>query len=53
MIDGKLSNHFISFQLGESTEEIAVLHVYFKQLGIIQYIRDELYSIIDFIGNHN
>ncbi len=39
-----------SFQLGENAEEIAVLHVYFKQLGIIQYIRDELYSIVDFIG---
>ncbi len=31
-------------------EDTAMIHVYFKQLGIINYIRDELYSGIDFLG---
>ncbi len=31
-------------------EDLALIHVYFKQLGIVNYIRDELYSAIDFIG---
>ncbi len=31
-------------------EDTALIHVYFKQLGIVNYTRDELYSAIDFIG---
>ncbi len=27
-----------------------MLHVYFKQLGIMEYVRDELYSVVDFVG---
>ncbi len=34
-------------------EDMAVIHVYFKELGTIQYSRDELYSLIDFIGKRD
>ncbi len=31
-------------------QDIALLHVYFKQIGIMEYARDEIYSNIDFVG---
>ena len=31
-------------------EDLTVVNVYFKELGIIHYTRDELYGIIDVIG---
>ncbi len=34
----------------EVLENVALFHVYFKELGMVQYLRDELYSVIDFIG---
>ncbi len=30
--------------------DAVLLHVYFKQLGVVEYVRDELYSVVDFIG---
>ena len=40
------SNNFLLQTLADST----VIHVYFKELGIIKYERNELYTIIDVIG---
>ncbi len=34
----------------EVLKDVALFHVYFKELGMVQYLRDELYSIVDFIG---
>ncbi len=34
----------------EAASDMAVIHVYYKELGVIQYQRDELYSFVDFIG---
>ncbi len=28
----------------------ALLHVYFKELGVVEYVRNELYTEIDFVG---
>ncbi len=33
-----------------AVEDMAIIHVYYRELGIVQYVRDELYSIVDFIG---
>ncbi len=37
-------------QKNNAAEDMAIIHVYYKELGIIQYSRDELYSFTDFIG---
>lgn len=29
----------------------SLVHIYFKQLGMVKYVRDELYGIMDVIGN--
>ena len=31
-------------------KESSVIHFYFKQTGIVQYSRDELYGIMDLVG---
>lgn len=31
--------------------DMALVHIYFKELGIVKYSRDQLYSIMDVIGN--
>jgi len=36
--------------LSEAALDLAVIHVHFKELGVVQYTRDELYSVIDFIA---
>ena len=30
----------------------SLVHIYFKDLGIIRYTREESYSIVDLIGEH-
>ena len=30
--------------------DMSLVHIYFKELGIVQYSRDQLYSIMDVIG---
>jgi hypothetical protein len=32
------------------TDDLCLVHVYFKELGIVKYQRDELYGIMDVIG---
>lgn len=34
----------------DAPTDVVLLHVYFNQMGVIEYVRDELYSVIDFIG---
>ena len=31
-------------------DDMSLVHIYFKELGVVQYSRDQLYSIIDVIG---
>ena len=40
----------LKFREEDAIHDVAYLHVYFKQLGIMQYTRDELYSVVDFIA---
>ncbi len=35
----------------DAPNDASLLHVYFKQLGVVEYVRDELYSVVDFTGN--
>ncbi len=30
--------------------DMALIRVYYRELGIVQYVRDELYSVTDFIA---
>ncbi len=46
----KLESASREFFSQRSVNDVILLHVYFKQLGIIHYVRDELYSVVDFIG---
>ena len=29
----------------------SVVHIFFKELGVVKYTRDEIYSVMDLIGN--
>ena len=31
--------------------KVSIAHIYFKDLGIEKYSTDELYSVVDLIGN--
>ncbi len=33
-----------------AADDMVIIHVYYKELGVVQYQRDELYSFVDFIG---
>ncbi len=35
----------------EALANVAILNVYFKELGVVMYSRNELYDIAGFIGN--
>ena len=43
----------IEAHLTSVQNQITVIHIYFKELGIILYSRDEIYGIMDVIGNIN
>ena len=34
----------------EMMKDMSLVHIYFKESEVIQYSRDQLYSIVDFIG---
>ncbi len=34
----------------QKLNDIAMLHVYYKQVGIMEYAREEIYSNVDFLG---
>ena len=34
----------------EVLSNVTPMHIYFKELGVVQYSRDELYGIMDVIG---
>lgn len=39
-------------KLKELEANTTLVHIYFKELGIIRYLKDELYGILDVIGRH-
>ena len=45
----------ISLRINETIEsfirDMSMVHFYFKELGVVKYTRDELYGIMDVIGN--
>ena len=50
-ISGK--NHSLQsniLRLDSMKKDMSLVHIYFKELGIVKYSRDELFSIIDVIG---
>ena len=40
----------ISAQLDGLKSDMSLVHIYFKELGIVKFSREELFSIIDLIG---
>ena len=37
-------------QIDELHYNASVVHIYFKELGVVKYSRDELFGLIDVIG---
>ena len=33
-------------------EDLSLVHIYFREAGIVQYSRDQYYSLIDVIGKN-
>ena len=50
--DWKLSNS-IEIKLAEIFQTISVAHFYFKEPGIVQYSREELFGVMDLVGNYS
>lgn len=44
----KYTNQFLDLKTNAS-----LVHIYFKELGVVKYSRDELYGIMDVIGRDN
>ena len=49
-IAGKSTKRLIELQ-EDILDRASVVHFYFKETGIVQYSREQLYSIMDVIGN--
>ena len=41
---------FLEEKIKQITEKSSVIHFYFKETGIVLYLREELYGIMDLIG---
>ena len=39
-------------QIDEVHYNASVVHIYFKELGVVKYSRDELFGLIDVIGDY-
>ena len=40
----------LEYRTETAGEDMSLVHVYFRELGIVKYAREELYGPIDFIG---
>ena len=40
-------------QIDELHYNASVVHIYFKELGVVKYSRDELFGLIDVIGAYS
>lgn len=47
---GSGKRRFLEGKLFDLEASATVVHIYFKELGIVKYSRDELYGIMDVIG---
>ena len=41
---------FLKMKIEQITKKSSVIHFYFKETGIVLYLREELYGIMDLIG---
>ena len=46
----KLKYEEAESELDDIKSKMSLVHIYFKELGMVQYTRDQLYSIMDVIG---